>query len=183
MVRFADNTETIIGLDLSEKLNASWNVSCLDNSMRSFIFKLHTNSLSFNHLITHFVENIEPYCTFCMLTRHNAPERDTALHVFYTCPTTETLNGNYFSWLLETATVPMRSKVFGFFQALNEENNKILFLATKILQKYISDCKLRNTLPNIIEIRSIVLDQFFMMKKINIKLKDSLESCTINTLK
>ena len=92
MVRFADNTETIIGLDLSEKLNASWNVSCLDNSMRSFIFKLHTNSLSFNHVITHFVKNIEPYCTFCMLTRHNAPERDTALHVFYTCPTTETLN-------------------------------------------------------------------------------------------
>ena len=83
---------------------------------------------------------------------------------------------------MKTATVPMRSKVFGFFQALNEENNKILFLATKILQKYIWDCKLRNTLPNIIEISSIVLDKFFMMKKINIKLKDSLESCTINTL-
>ena len=63
------NTETIIGLDLSEKLNAIWNISYLDNSMRTFIFKLHNNALTYDYVIAHFAENIEPYCTFCILRK------------------------------------------------------------------------------------------------------------------
>ena len=83
MVRFAANTETIIGLDLSKKLNASWNFGYLDNTLRTFIFKMHNNQLGYNHVVAHFADNIEPYCSFCLLTRNHAPARDTALHVFY----------------------------------------------------------------------------------------------------
>ena len=183
MVRFAYNTETIIGLNLSEILNESWNISYLDNSTRTFIFKLHNNALSYNHVITHFVDNIEPYCNFCLLTRHFAPERDTALHVFYTCPVTEAFNEHFFSWVMGTQTIPRRSEIFGVFQSENEDNNKILFLATKFLQKYLWDCKLRNTLPRIEDLREIVTEDFRIMKKANNKFRETLEACTINALK
>ena len=83
-IRFIDkdNAEIIIGLDLSEKLNASWNISYLSNNLRTFLFKFHNNILSYNHVLTHFAEGVEPYCTFCMITRENVLERDNALHVF-----------------------------------------------------------------------------------------------------
>ena len=100
MVRFAANTETIIGLDLSEKLNASWNFGYLDNTLRTFIFTMHNNQLGYLHVVAHFADNIEPYCSFCLLTRNHAPARDTALHVFYSCPIVEPLNESFFSWVL-----------------------------------------------------------------------------------
>ena len=133
MVLFAENTETIIGLCLAERLNASWNFSYLDNSLRTFIFKMHNNTLGYNHVITHFAENIEPYCTFCLMLRHNYPERDTALPVFYSCSIIERLNERYFSWILEMPTILRRSEVFGFFQQATAENNEILFVVTKLL--------------------------------------------------
>ena len=183
MIRFADNTETIIGLELSEKLNASWNISYLDNSLRTFIYKLHNNALSYNHVITHFANNIEPYCTFCIISRHNNPERDTALHVFYSCPFIEPLNESYFSWLLGTHTVPMRSQVFGAFQTELAENNTIIFIATKILQKYIWDSKLRKTVPVLRDAQLITLCEFNIFKKVSKKLNDTLDLSTINSLK
>ena len=137
MVRFAANTETIIGLDLSEKLNASWNFGYLDNTLRTFIFKMHNNQLGYNHVVAHFADNIEPYGSFCLLTRNHAPARDTALHVFYSCPIVEPLNESFFSWVLGEHNIPRRSEILGYFKMFNTANNTILFIVTKILQKCI----------------------------------------------
>ena len=82
-----------------------------------------------------------------------------------------------------TQTIPRRSEIFGVFQSENEDNNKILFLATKFLQKYLWDCKLRNTLPRIEDLREIVTEDFRIMKKANNKFWETLEACTINALK
>ena len=142
IARFAENTETIIGIELSELLNASWNINFLDNSMRTFVFKLHNTALPYNHVLAHFAENIEPYCSFFLLTRHENPERDTALHVFYSCPITERLLGTFFAWLLGDNRIVWRSEVFGVFNENNLNNNKILFIVTKIFQKYIWDCQI-----------------------------------------
>ena len=183
MIRYAENTETIIGLDLSEKLNASWNISYLDNSMRTFIFKLHNNALTYNHVIVHFAENVEPYCTFCMLTRNNVLERDTALHVFFSCPTTENLNARLFSFVFGQNKDVRRSEAFGFFNEENADDNFILFVVTKILQKYIWDCKLRKTLPLLDDLKNIVTVELKVLTKISIKFRESLQSCTLRALK
>ena len=183
IVRFAANTETIIGLDLSEKLNASWNFGYLDNTLRTFIFRMHNNQLGYNHVIAHFADNIEPYCTFCLLTRNHAPARDTALHVFYSCPIVEPLNESFFSWVLGEPNIPRRSEVFGYFKMPNIENNTILFIVTKILQKYIWDCKLRKTLPNQADVRLIVMDEFKILKKVSQKFNMMLELCTLDSIK
>ena len=183
MVRFADNTETIIGLNLSEKLNASWNISYLDNSLRTFIFKLHNNALNYNHVIAHFAENIEPYCTFCILTRNVEQERDTVLHVFFSCPITETFNERFFAWVFGNNKDIRRSEAFGFFNEANNDNNFILFVVTKILQKYIWDCKLRKTLPIFQDIQNIVKTELNVMKKISLKFRENLHACNLMALK
>ena len=128
IVRFAANTGTIIGLDLSEKLNASWNFGYLDNTLRTFIFKMHNNQLGYNHVIAHFADNIEPYCTFCLVTRNHAPARDTALHVFYSCPIVEPLNESFFSRVLGEPNIPRRSEVFGYFNMPNTEKTTRYYL-------------------------------------------------------
>ena len=183
IARFAGNTETIIGLDLSEILNTSWNISYLENSLRTFIFKLHNNILTYNHVLAHFAENIEPYCTFCLITRNNDPERDTVLHVFYSCPITEQFNERFFSWIFGVNRIVGRSEVFGIFKEENVDNNKILFIITKISQKYIWDCKLRKTLPALDDLKNIVKSEVQILRKISITFNDCLQSCSLLTLK
>jgi Reverse transcriptase (RNA-dependent DNA polymerase) len=46
IVKFAYNTETVIGLEHSKTLNKCWNVFFISNSFRTFLFKLHNNTLS-----------------------------------------------------------------------------------------------------------------------------------------
>ena len=181
--RFAINTETIIGLDLSEKLNSSWNISYLDNTLRTFIFKLYNNALTYNHVICHFANNVEPLCTFCILTRNHDPERDTALHMFYSCPTTELLNEGFFSWVFSANRIVSRSEVFGNFNDPNNDNNEVLFISTKISQKYIWDCKLRKTLPSLEDLKNIIKTEFQVLKKVSKKFKEIVTSCDLQALK
>ena len=183
MVRFAENTEIIIGLELSEQLNCSWNISFLDNSLRTFIFRLHNNALTYNHVITHFADNIEPYCTFCMITRNIVLERDTAMHVFFSCPTTEELNERYFSWIFGVQKIVRRTEVFGFFHEANREDNMVLFIATKIMQKYLWDNKLRKTLPDIEILKNIVKSEIRILKKLSTKFRELLNECSLVSLK
>ena len=183
IARFATNTETIIGLDLSELLNACWNTSYLDNSLRTFIFKLHNNILTYNHVVAHFAENVEPYCTFCLITRNNDPERDTALHMFFSCPTTEQLNESFFAWIFGANRDIRRTEVFGIFTEENIDNNRILFIVTKISQKYIWDCKLRKSIPLLDDLRNIVKSEVQILRKISINFNDSLQSCSLLSLK
>ena len=77
----------------------------------------------------------------------------------------------------------MRSDVFGAFRTGNNDNNTILFLATKILQKYIWDCKLRKTIPGFLDVQLIILDEFNVLKKISKKFNEILIMSTINSLK
>ena len=63
---------------------------------------------------------------------------------------------------LYTVLIPREDalQLFGFFQQATAENNEILFVVTKLLQKYIWDCKLRKTLPVLRDIQLIVLYEF-----------------------
>ena len=144
---------------------------------------MHNNQLGYNHVIAHFADNIEPYCTFCLLTRNHAPARDTALHVFYSCPIVEPLNESFFSWVLGEPNIPRRSEVFGYFNMPNIENNTILFIVTKILQKYIWDCKLRKTLSSLEDLKNIIKTEFQVLKKVSKKFKEILTSCDLQALK
>ena len=67
--------------------------------------------------------------------------------------------------------VLMRGSSFGFLAQ------------TDIVQKYIWDCKLRKHLPIFEDLKNIVKSELITLKKICGKFNDSLQSCSLQSLK
>jgi hypothetical protein len=84
IIKFSDNTDTIIGLECARLLNKSWNRHYLSNELRVFLFKLHNNTLPFNTILSHFVRGTSRTCTFCVIARNPEGEDETPLHFFFT---------------------------------------------------------------------------------------------------
>jgi hypothetical protein len=150
-VKFSNNTETIIGSDLCKKVNTMWKNNLLNNSTRTFLFKLHNNTLGYNHAVTHFVHNHSPNCTFCDLMGNQEMERETPLHLFFMCDVIEGLLTNIFAWLMGDNDFTFTRQEF--FTGFNREGfcsakNDTLTLVSNIIKKFIWDSKVRYCLPN-----------------------------------
>jgi hypothetical protein len=68
---------------------SSWNNVCLSNNYREFLFKFFNNCLGINTRLSHFVLNFSRNCTFCAIGGRNTDE--TFKHLFFDCPTTNSL--------------------------------------------------------------------------------------------
>ncbi len=101
MQTFAECTDTIIGLSLSEKINGFWGHSFSNNDVRSFLFKLHGNVLGINSRVAHFIRDHSLVCTFCRLRRREDAEDETILHLFFSCPETEEFENQFFIWAFD----------------------------------------------------------------------------------
>jgi hypothetical protein len=100
IVKFSSNIDLVINLDESVSLNKLWCLSYLSNSTRTFIFKLHNNTLGINTILSHFVAGIDRNCTFCNLIANPEMEDETVLHLFFTCSTVENKLEIFYKWLL-----------------------------------------------------------------------------------
>ena len=85
IIKFIKNTDSVIELKESGALNCLWTLNMWDNATKTFIFKLHNNSLGYNLNVSKFVRGHSPLCTFCSLTRNPDDKRETLLHLFYQC--------------------------------------------------------------------------------------------------
>jgi hypothetical protein len=85
IVKYAENTETVLNFETSCKLNSEWKTHFLSNECRIFSHKLVNNILGYNIIISHFVPGADRNCTFCNIIRNQDPEDETALHLFFTC--------------------------------------------------------------------------------------------------
>jgi hypothetical protein len=83
--KFARNMDIIIDGSQSEFLNSLWTVNYFNNNMKTFLFKLHNNTLGYNNAVAHFVRNHSPYCTFCDLTGDADVNIETGSHLFFDC--------------------------------------------------------------------------------------------------
>jgi Reverse transcriptase (RNA-dependent DNA polymerase) len=120
IMKFAENTEIIIGSKLGQKLNEDWNKHYLSNDMRVFIFKLHNNTLPINIILSHFVAGIGRNCTFCDITLNPFEEEETILHLFYDCATSEALREHFFYWITNDRNFTAgRREFFGVFRLAN----------------------------------------------------------------
>ena len=167
--KFAESTETIIGYEASKILNSSWNIGYFSNSTRTFLFKLHSNILGYNQSVSHFIRGHSNNCTFCDLVNNPEPEPETPLHLFYNCMTVETLRDEFFDWVMSTtigAGGPVtRQEFFTIFKRENSCLNKILFLITKLFMKYIWDCKVRKSMPNLRLLRVYIKSEINIFSK------------------
>lgn len=161
--KFAELTETIIGLEMSMKLNEAWNCSFLKNEIRTFIFKFHNNTLGYNYRVSKFVANIEPYCTFCTIQRRQDLPRETPLHIFLECPSVENLITNFINQIRGSREEIRRRDYFVMFEYENNHKNKILTLLSHICRYYIWEMKQRKSMPELNEMKKFVQLEVLML--------------------
>jgi Reverse transcriptase (RNA-dependent DNA polymerase) len=182
MVKFAENTEIIIGEKLAKHKNNLWNKNFFSNDLRTFIFKLHNNTLPFNTILSHFVRGVDRNCTFCDLTLNNLEEDETILHLFFTCNTSETIRENFFKWITDDHSFSTtRREFFGEFLKPNNYLNELLNTASLLLMKFLWDCKVRKCLPNFSTLKNFFCDEIDTMKQSSNKFKLVLAGSGINT--
>ena len=76
-----------------------------------------------------------------------------------------------------------RAEVFGTFNEISESNNKILFVVTKILQKYIWDSYLRKCIPNNNEAKELMCVEMRIMGKVSKSFCTVRDECKLMVLK
>jgi exonuclease III len=170
MIKFADNTEIIIGEQLAKHKNSLWNRSYFSNDMRTFIFKMHNNTLPFNTILSHFVRGIDRNCSFCDLTFNQIEEDETILHLFYNCNVSETMRENFFKWITnDQAFSTTRREFFGQFLKSNNFLNELLNFSLLLLMKFLWDCKVRKCLPNFALLKSFFGEEITTMRLVSKK--------------
>ena len=150
IMKYQVNTNTVIGIDASEELNCLWNLNFLDNSTRTFCFKLHNNTLGYNYTVSKFVRHHSPLCTFCTLTYNQDDERETPYHLFYSCRHVEEIFLAYFRQILinDDYVNFSRTSYFGCFGSENSDKNLCIMVVCLLFKKYIWQCKLGKRLPS-----------------------------------
>jgi hypothetical protein len=181
MIKFADNTETIINYELSKNLNKMWSNNFLSTDIRTFTFKMHNNSLPFNTILSHFVRDIERNCTFCDLTNNALEEDENILHLFYNCTTSENIRDRFFKWLTNDNTfTATRREFFGEFRKNSRFLNEILSFSGLLFKKILWDCKVRKCLPNFLHLQHYYINEIVIMCKVSKKFCNAKNNCGIN---
>jgi hypothetical protein len=171
MVKFAENTDTVINVTLAEKLNGLWTKTFFSNETRTFIFKMHNNTLAVNTVVSHFVRHVSRNCTFCDILLNPEEEDETVLHLFFNCTPVETIRDTFFKRLTgDNRFVIHRREFFGEFRRNNNNfYNESINILTILLRKYFWDCKVRKNLPMINKAVSFIGDEIKIMGKVSTK--------------
>ncbi len=61
--KFADNMDIIVTGEQSRVMNGLWTDNIYTNEEKTFLFKLHNNTLGYNNMVAHFVRGHSPFCT------------------------------------------------------------------------------------------------------------------------
>jgi hypothetical protein len=174
MIKYAENTETIIGLETAKQLNKSWNSFCYSNEIRTFLFKFHNNTLPYNTILSHFVQGVSRNCTFCDILLNPDEEDENPLHLFFNCFAVENLREEFFRWLTNDNNFTVsRTEFFTVFRKPNEFLNKALFIVTQLFIKFVWACKIRKILPVQRHLRCNILLEVQLLVKISKKNRDA----------
>jgi hypothetical protein len=167
---FAENSQTIIGLEMGRKINGLWGFTYFSSEMRTFLFKMHNNILGLNNRVAHFIRDHSPICTFCrILMRGDAPNEDT-LHLFYDCPSVENLRDRFFVWAYrEDVRYVISRKDLFLVQVIGNTNTVnsstiIRTIIAKLFLKYIWDSRCRYSLPTLEEAKENIISEILAIK-------------------
>jgi hypothetical protein len=148
IIKFSENAEIVVGIEDSKLLNNVWTARFISNAMRTFIFKLHNNTLPFNTVLSHFVREQTRNCTFCDLVRVPEEEDETVLHLFYDCMVSERTRNTFFNWITNDNNFTLsRQRFFGVYAGINMYDDCFVFWTIQIFFYYLWQCKLKKTLP------------------------------------
>jgi hypothetical protein len=81
--KFANNLDIIINGVQAKFLNKLWTNNIFSNEEKTFFFKLHNNTLGYNHAVAHFVRGHSPLCTFCDIARSVEQNVENPLQLYF----------------------------------------------------------------------------------------------------
>jgi len=174
MVKFSESTETIVNLQNSKKLNSCWNISALSTGTRTFLFKLHSNILGINSAVAHFIRGHSENCTFCDLIENPDPIRENYLHLFYQCEVSEQIVNGVFSHYQSINTIVTRQDLFVKFNTGNIWKDEVFFIVSKLVLKYLWDCKVRKSLPHLRVALEFINIEISTLNSLNKKFRENL---------
>jgi hypothetical protein len=134
--KFSENTETIINLTESRIINGLWGKKIFDNGTKTFLFKLLNNTLGYNYMVANFARNVNKDCTFCILNGVRTETLETALHLFFECPSVETTIKNFYNWLWNTINIEhiSRQEFFVLPNTGNQTDDKVLIIINCVVK-------------------------------------------------
>jgi len=161
IVKFSETTDCVIGKKTSDSLNKLWVYNFLDNATRTFLFKLHNNTLGVNARVSKFIRGHTDMCTFCMINQIEDENKEGVSHLFFSCMTVENLVLNTLGRYLgvEERELVSRGTFFGSFGFEEENKNTTLQIISAWIKKYIWDCKIKGILPTAEQCYSTVKDR------------------------
>ena len=107
------------------------------------------------------------------------PERETPLHLFVECSSVDPFLSRVYAWLTnadetERANFSTR-EIFGIFNTGNTDRDATMGTVVIILKKYIWDCKLRKTLPDVNDAIGRIVGELDVMIDCSKSLKHNIE--------
>jgi hypothetical protein len=150
--KFANNMDIIINGNQSNFLNALWTSNFFDNNMKTFLFKLHNNTLGYNVAVAHFVAGHSSCCTFCDAAGDADVNAETGLHLFYECVHISAIVDTIFNRINSVDNFAYsRREYFSTFERkeFSYSKNLVLTLISKLIMKILWDCKLRFAKPTV----------------------------------
>jgi len=173
--------DQVINLEKSVRLNTVWTQNFLNNDTRTFLFKFHQNLLGLNTRVAHFVRNHPRTCTFCSLNQDPDDNPETLSHLFFDCEHVERILVPFFTWIFNSNNVRYisRQEYFQGFSTDCSNKNKVLDLVLIIFKKYIWDCKLRFTLPNLAGLKNHFISVYTNICSISRKVRDFTDKSAI----
>jgi hypothetical protein len=159
LVKFAENTNTVITAVCSEKLNSQWTCNFLSNELRTMLFKLHSNCLPVNTIVSHFKRGVSRNCTFCELIHNPDPEDESIFHLFFACPAVEAIREDFFTWLSRDENFLLsRHEFFCCFTRQENSINSvdIIEVIVKLFKQFLWECKTRKILPVPLELKKFI---------------------------
>jgi hypothetical protein len=183
IVKFSTSMDIVINETQSRNLNSIWTNNLFSNQTKTFLFKLHNNTLGYNVAVAHFVRGHSPNCTFCDIVGDQNINAETGLHLFLECEQVEGTVNHIFDMFTGTNGFEYsRREYFSTFERRNFSiaQNYLLTIVSKLIMKIIWDCRNHSCTPDRLKCWSVISDELKFLKKSNKKFENLLEVSGFN---
>jgi hypothetical protein len=164
-----------------------WDTNYFSHRLGEFLFKLTNNTLSVNHRVAHYNNNVNGACTLCTLNWKFPAPLETVTHLFYDCCVTTTFVDKFFREIIPEGVdwELNRKKTFwftGFHEQEMQQDTSNLFLQAIMANTlfYIWECKIKKSDLFWINYKGFLLDTIKGMLAFNAALRDSKQVLNFN---
>jgi hypothetical protein len=178
--------QNLIGVNLPDKniLSARismWNISGINNRIRTFFLKFYNNILGLNVRTSHFVPNQNRNCTFCSVS--GQMHEESFIHLFFDCHTTRGWQEKFLAkYILPQGDLTREEKIgFFFFGTLPglRNDNTFVGMAALIFQYCVWEQKLTKKIPSFNSLDVKFNDIIISLLKCNRKVRNMAESINL----